>query len=79
MDIKSTSDVNISKFGNNGKLNGWRTVENWTYIEERKGKYPKDRVLGEGRQEIEVKIGHKWKKDKKNIQKTVYSEKEDKK
>lgn len=79
MDIKSTSDGNISKFDNNGKLNGWRMVENWTYIEERKGKYPKDRVLGEGGQEIEVKIGHIWKKDKKNIQKTGYPEKEDKK
>ena len=79
MDIKSTSDGNISKFGNNGKLNGWRTVENWTYIEERKGKYPKDSVFGEGRQEIEVKIGHILKKEKENIQKTVYPEKEDKK
>ena len=48
-------------------------------MEERKGKYPKDRVFGEGRQEIEVKIGHKWNKDKENIQKTVYSEKEDEK
>ena len=79
MDIKSTSDGNISKFGNNGKLNGWRTVENWTYIEERKGKYPKDMALGEGRHEMEVKIGHILKKDKENIQKTGYPEKEDKK
>ena len=51
--------------------------ENWTYMEERKGKYPKDRVLGEGRHEIEVKIGHILKREKENIQKTVYSEKED--
>ena len=36
-------------------------------IEERKGKYPKDRVPGEGRQEIEVKIGHIWKKDKEKV------------
>jgi len=77
LDIKSTSDSNISKFDNNGKLNGWRTVENWTYIEERKGKYPKDRALGEGRHEMEVKIGHILKKNKGNIQKTGYSEKED--
>ena len=28
---------------------------------------------------MEVKIGHIWKKDKENIQKTGYSEKEDKK
>ena len=48
-------------------------------MEERKGKYPKDRVPGEGRQEIEMKIGHIWKKDKENIQKTGYPEKEDKK
>ena len=48
-------------------------------MEERKGKYPKDSVFGEGRQEIEVKIGHIWKKEKENIQKTGYSEKEDKK
>ena len=41
-------------------------------MEERKGKYPKDSVLGEGRQEIEVKIGHILKKDKENIQKTGY-------
>ena len=67
MDIKSTSDGNISKFDNNGKLNGWRTVENWTYMEERKGKYPKDSVPGEGRHEVEVKIGHIWKKDKENV------------
>ena len=79
MDIKSTSDGNISKFGNNGKLNGWRTVENWTYVEERKGKCPKARGVGEGRHEIEVKIGHILKKDRENIQKTGYSEKEDKK
>ena len=77
MDIKSTSDGNISKFDNNGKLNGWRMVENWTYIEERKGKYPKDRVPGEGRQEKEVKIGYILKKDKENVQKTGRSEKED--
>ena len=62
---------------NNGKLNGWRKVENWTYIEERKGKYPKDRALGEGRHEMEVKIGHILKKNKENIQKTGRSEKED--
>ena len=48
-------------------------------MEERKGKYPKDRVLGEGRHEIEVKIGHILKREKENIQKTVYSEKEDEK
>ncbi len=52
-------------------------MENWTYIEERKGKYPKDRALGEGRHEMEVKIGHILKKEKGNIQKTGYSEKED--
>ena len=68
MDIKSTSDVNISKFGNNGKLNGWRTVENWTYIEERKGKYPKDRALGEGRHEMERKVGYKMRKRGENVQ-----------
>ena len=52
-------------------------MENWTYIEERKGKYPKGRALGEGRHEMEVKIGHILKKNKGNIQKTGYSEKED--
>ena len=31
------------------------------------------------KKEIEVKIGHKWKKNKKNVQKTGYPEKEDKK
>ena len=52
-------------------------MENWTYIEERKGKYPKDRALGEGRHEMERKVGHILKKNKENIQKTGYSEKED--
>ena len=37
-------------------------------IEGKAGKYPKDRVPGEGRQEIEVKIGHKWKKNRENVQ-----------
>ena len=75
MDIKRTSGCNISKFDNNGKLDGWRTVGNWIYIEERQGKNPKDRVLGEGRHEIEVKNGHIWKKDKEKIQKTGCTEK----
>lgn len=47
LDIKSTSGCNISKFDNNGNLNGWRTVGNWICIEGKAGKYPKDRVLGE--------------------------------
>ena len=46
-------------------------------IEGKAGKYPKDRVLREGRHEMEVKIGHIVKKEKENIQKTVRSEKED--
>ena len=46
-------------------------------IEGKAGKYPKDRVLGEGRHEMEVKIGHILKKEKENIQKTGRSEKED--
>lgn len=46
-------------------------------IEGKAGKYPKDRVLREGRHEMEVKIGHILKKNKGNIQKTVRSEKED--
>ena len=46
-------------------------------IEGKAGKYPKDRALGEGRHEMEVKIGHILKKEKENIQKTVRSEKED--
>ena len=46
-------------------------------IEGKAGKYPKDRVLREGRHEMEVKIGHILKKNKGNIQKTGYSEKED--
>ena len=46
-------------------------------IEGKAGKYPKDRALGEGRHEMEVKIGHILKKEKENIQKTGYSEKED--
>ena len=46
-------------------------------IEGKAGKYPKDRVLREGRHEMEVKIGHILKKNKENIQKTGYSEKED--
>ena len=46
-------------------------------IEGKAGKYPKDRVLREGRHEMEVKIGHILKKEKGNIQKTGYSEKED--
>ena len=46
-------------------------------IEGKAGKYPKDRVLREGRHEMEVKIGHILKKNKGNIQKTGRSEKED--
>ena len=46
-------------------------------IEGNAGKYPKDRVLREGRHEMEVKIGHILKKNKENIQKTGRSEKED--
>ena len=46
-------------------------------IEEKAGKYPKDRALGEGRHEMKVKIGHILKKEKENIQKTEYPEKED--
>ena len=46
-------------------------------IEGKAGKYPKDRVLREGRHEMEVKIGHILKKEKENIQKTGRSEKED--
>ena len=46
-------------------------------IEGKAGKYPKDRALGEGRHEMEVKIGHILKKEKENIQKTGRSEKED--
>ena len=46
-------------------------------IEGKAGKYPKDRALGEGRHEMEVKIGHMLKKEKENIQKTGRSEKED--
>lgn len=46
-------------------------------IEGNAGKYPKDRVLREGRHEMEVKIGHILKKEKENIQKTGRSEKED--
>ena len=33
-------------------------------IEGKAGKYPKDRALGEGRHEMEVKIGHILKKEK---------------
>ena len=33
-------------------------------IEGKAGKYPKDRVLREGRHEMEVKIGHILKKNK---------------
>ena len=46
-------------------------------IEGKAGKYPKDRVLREGRHKMEVKIGHILKKEKENIQKTERSEKED--
>ena len=46
-------------------------------IEGKAGKYPKDRALGEGRHEMEVKIGHILKKEKENIQKTERSEEED--
>ena len=46
-------------------------------IEGKAGKYRKDRARGEGRHEMEVKIGHILKKNKGNIQKTGYSEKED--
>ena len=46
-------------------------------IEGKAGKYPKDRVLREGRHAMEVKIGHILKKEKENIQKTERSEKED--
>ena len=46
-------------------------------IEGKAGKYPKDRALGEGRHEMEVKIGHILKKNKENIQRTGSSEKED--
>ena len=37
-------------------------------IEGKAGKYPKDRVPGEGRHEMEVKIGHILKKEKENVQ-----------
>ena len=77
MDIKSTSGCNISQFDSSGKLNGWRTVENWIYIEERQGKHPKERALGEERHEIEVKIGYILRKDKENIQKKGHLEKKD--
>lgn len=77
MDIKSTSGCNISKFDNSGKLNGWRTVGNWIYIEEKAGKYPKDRVFGEKRHEIEQKIGYILRKDKENIQKIGCLKKKD--
>ena len=50
---------------------------NWIYIEEKAGKYPKARRLGEERHEAELKIGHILKKDKENIQKIECSEKED--
>ena len=43
-------------------------------IEEKAGKYPKDRVLREGRHEMERKFGHILKKNKENIQKTGDSE-----
>ena len=43
-------------------------------IEGKAGKYPKDRVLREGRHEMEVKIGHILKKNKGNIQKTALGE-----
>lgn len=50
---------------------------NWIYIEEKAGKYPKARRLGEERHETELKIGYILKKDKENIQKMGYLEKED--
>ena len=50
---------------------------NWIYIEGKARKYPKDRVLGEERHEIEVKIGHILKEKQENIQKIGYLEKED--
>lgn len=50
---------------------------NWIYIEEKAGKYPKARRLGEERHEAELKIGHILKKDKENIQKKGCKEKKD--
>ena len=41
--------------------------------------YPNLVTMGSSMVEERWKIGHKWKKDKENIQKTVYPEKEDKK
>jgi len=52
-------------------------VVNWIYIEEKAGKYPKARRLGEERHEAELKIGHILKKDKENIQKKGCKEKKD--
>lgn len=37
-------------------------------MEERKGKYPKDRVPREGRQEMERKVGYKMRKKGENVQ-----------
>ena len=50
---------------------------NWIYIEEKAGKYPKARRLGEERHEAELKIEHILKKDKENIQKKGCKEKKD--
>lgn len=37
-------------------------------IEGKAGKYPKDRALGEGRHEMEVKVGYKMRKRGENVQ-----------
>ena len=43
---------------------------NWTYIEERQGKYPKDRVFGEENHKMNRKVGYKMRKRRENIQNT---------
>ena len=58
----------ISKRQGARRRKTWNGSENWTYIEERKGKYPKDRTLGEGRHEMERKVGYKMRKRGENVQ-----------
>ena len=69
LDIYWRKSRKISKSKKVRRRKTWSRTENWTYIEERQGKYPKERMQGEERREIEVKIGYILKKDKKNIQK----------
>ena len=68
LDIYGRKIRKISKRQGTRRRKTRKGSENWTYIEERKGKYPKDSVFGEGRREMERKVGYKMRKKGENVQ-----------